>query len=60
MNTNKAKLKFYPNRFEVIEEGEYVLCAVSGKKIPLKSNTDEAISKAKMCNYKNLTIRQWK
>ena len=37
MNTNKAKLKFYPNRFEVIEEGEYVLCAVSGKKIPLNT-----------------------
>ncbi len=39
MNTNKAKLKFYPNRFEVIEEGEYVLCAVSGKKIPLNTLT---------------------
>ena len=35
MNTNKAKLKFYPNRFEVVEEGGFVVCAVSGKNIPL-------------------------
>tara|TARA_Y100000590_G_C15478820_1_gene923170 strand:+ start:564 stop:761 length:198 start_codon:yes stop_codon:yes gene_type:complete len=35
MNRNKAKLKFYPNKFEVVEEGEYVVCAVSGKNIPL-------------------------
>ena len=35
MNGNKAKLKFYPNKFEVVEEGDYVVCAVSGKNIPL-------------------------
>ena len=35
MNKNKAKLKYYPNRFEVIQEGDYVVCSVSGKNIPL-------------------------
>ncbi len=35
MNRNKAKLKFYPNNFEIIEEGDYVVCAVSGKNISL-------------------------
>jgi len=35
MNLNKAKLKFNPNNFEVIVEGDYVVCAVSGKKIAL-------------------------
>ena len=35
MNGNKAKLKFNPNNFEIIERGEYVVCAVSGKNIPL-------------------------
>ena len=35
MNGNKAKLKFFPNKFEVVEEGDYVVCAVSGKDIPL-------------------------
>ena len=37
MNKNKAKLKFYPNRFEVVKEGDHVICAVSGKNIPLKN-----------------------
>ena len=36
MNKNKAKLKFGPNTFEVLENGDYVECAVSGKNIPLK------------------------
>ena len=36
MNQNKAKLKFKPNTFEVLENGDYVECAVSGKNIPLK------------------------
>ena len=35
MNRNKAKLKFHPNNFEIIENGDYVVCAVSGKNIPL-------------------------
>jgi len=36
MNGNKAKLKFLPNRFDIIENGDYVNCAVSGKKILIK------------------------
>ena len=32
-----AKLKYQPNNFKVIEEGDYVLCAISGKKIPIES-----------------------
>jgi hypothetical protein len=39
MNGNKAKLKFNPNNFDVIEEGDYVVCAVSGKNIPLNRLT---------------------
>ena len=35
MSGNKAKLKFNPNNFAIIEQGEYVICAVSGKNIPL-------------------------
>ena len=31
-----AKIKFLPNNFNVIEDGDHVICAVSGKKIPLK------------------------
>ena len=32
-----AKLKYLPNNFEIIEEGDHVLCAVSGKKVPLEN-----------------------
>ena len=39
MNRNKAKLKFNPNNFEIIEEGDHVVCAVSGKKISLNQLT---------------------
>ena len=35
MNKTKAKLKFKPNSFEVVEDGDYVECAVSGKNINL-------------------------
>tara|TARA_Y100001958_G_C21171561_1_gene503234 strand:- start:208 stop:399 length:192 start_codon:yes stop_codon:yes gene_type:complete len=30
-----AKIKYLPNNFQIIEEGDHVICSVSGKKIPL-------------------------
>ena len=40
-----AKLKYLPNNFDIIEEGDHVICAVSGKKILLQNlnywNVDE-------------------
>ena len=39
MNRNKAKLKFHPNNFEIIEKGDHVVCAVSGKNIQLNQLT---------------------
>ena len=39
MKNKLAKLKYLPNNFEVIEEGDYVICAVSGKKILLNKLT---------------------
>tara|TARA_B100001939_G_C16720022_1_gene520774 strand:- start:398 stop:589 length:192 start_codon:yes stop_codon:yes gene_type:complete len=35
MNKKLAKLKYLPNNFEIIEQGDHVICAISGKKIPL-------------------------
>jgi len=37
MTEKKAKLIFKPNYFEIIEEGDYVLCAISGKKIKIQN-----------------------
>ena len=34
---SEAKLKYKQGFFEIISEGEYVMCAVSGKKILLKN-----------------------
>ena len=31
-----AKIKYLPNNFEVIQDGDHVICAISGKKIPLE------------------------
>ena len=30
-----AKIKYLPNNFEVLENGDHVICAISGKKISL-------------------------
>ena len=31
-----AKIKYLPNNFEIIENGDYVVCSISGKKISLE------------------------
>ncbi len=36
MNKKKAKLQFDHNSFDIIEEGDFVVCAISGKEIPLE------------------------
>ena len=37
MIKKKAKLIFKHNYFEIVEEGDYILCAISGKKILLQN-----------------------
>ncbi|MBD1164442.1 DUF2093 domain-containing protein [Pelagibacterales bacterium SAG-MED13] len=34
-----AKLKYLPNNFKVLEDGDHVLCSISGKKISLENLT---------------------
>ena len=34
-----AKIKYLPNDFQVIEDGDHVICSVSGKKISLENLT---------------------
>ena len=36
MTKKLAKIKYLPNNFQIIEKGDYVFCAVSGKKINLE------------------------
>ena len=37
MKNKLAKLKYSPNNFTIIEHGDHVICAVSGKKILLEN-----------------------
>ena len=37
MNKKKAVLRYKPNTFDILEEGDYVVCAISQKKILLKN-----------------------
>ena len=39
MTKKLAKIKYLPNNFQIIEQGDYVNCAVSGKKINLEDLT---------------------
>jgi|TARA_B110000495_G_C22561163_1_gene338626 hypothetical protein len=36
MNKKKAVLEYKANTFDILEEGDHVICAISKKKIPLK------------------------
>jgi hypothetical protein len=37
MKNKLAKLKYLPNNFNILEAGDHVICAVSGKKILLEN-----------------------
>ena len=64
MNKKKAKLVFKHNYFEIIEEGDYVLCAVSGKKIQLQKlnywnvNLQEAYFSPKEVNDRHKVLKK--
>ena len=47
MTKKLAKIKYLPNNFEVIEEGDYVICAISGKEIDLN-----------LLNYWNVDLQE--
>ena len=37
--TKKAKIKYLPNNFQIIENGDYVECAITGKRIEIENLT---------------------
>tara|TARA_B100001287_G_C22194461_1_gene305113 strand:- start:238 stop:426 length:189 start_codon:yes stop_codon:yes gene_type:complete len=39
MKKRLAKIKYLPNSFQIIENGDYVTCAISGKQIDLNDLT---------------------
>ena len=47
MNKKLAKIKYLSNNFEVVEKGDYVICAISGKEINLN-----------ILNYWNVSLQE--
>ena len=39
MKKKLAKIKYFPNKFQIIESGDYVICAVSNKEISIENLT---------------------
>ena len=39
MKNKLATIKYLPNNFKIVEDGDHVICAVSGKKIYLDKLT---------------------
>ena len=39
MKNKLAKLKYLPNNYQILQEGDHVICAVSGKVIKLENLT---------------------
>lgn len=64
MCKKKAKLVFKNNSFDIVEEGDYVLCAISQKEIRLKDlnywNVDlqEAYFSAKEANERYRKLKK--
>ena len=59
-----AKIKYLPNNFELIEKGDYAICAISKKEIPLQNlnywNTElqEAYFSYKEAHFKREEIEK--
>ena len=59
MKNKLAKLKYLPNNFTIIEEGDYVICAVSGKKIFLENlNYWDVEEQEPFFSYKEASIKR--
>ena len=56
-----AKLKYLPNNFQIIQEGNYVECAISGKKILLEDLNYWNVEKQEAYfSYKEASIKREK
>ena len=61
MKNKLAKLKYLPNNFNVLEAGDYVICAISGKKIMLENLTYWNVDKQEAYySYKEASSRREK
>ena len=61
MKNKLAKLEYLPNNFKIIEKGDHVICAISGKKIFLENlNYWNVSSQEAYFSYKEASIKKEK
>ena len=61
MKNKLAKLKYLPNNFNVLEAGDHVICAISGKKIKLENLTYWNVDKQEAYySYKEASLKREK
>ena len=61
MQNKLAKLKYLPNNFQIIENGDHVICAISGKKIFLENLTYWNVEEQEpYYSYKEASIKKEK
>ena len=64
MNKKKAKLNYKHNSFDVIEDGTFVVCAISGKEIKLEDlnywnvELQEAYLSPKEANHRYKSLKK--
>ena len=62
MNKKLAKIKYLPNNYQILEEGDHVICAISGKQISIENlnywnvELQEAYFSYKEANHKREKI----
>ena len=56
-----AKIKYLPNNFQIVENGDHVICAISGKKILIENLTYWNVDlQEAYFSYKEASIRREK
>ena len=56
-----AKIRYLPNNYEIIENGDHVICAISGKKIPIENlNYWSVEDQEPYFSYKEASIKREK
>ena len=54
-----AKIRYLPNNYEIIENGDHVICAISGKKIPIENLSYWSVEDQEpYFSYKEASIRR--
>ena len=61
MKNKLAKIKYLPNNFEIIEDGDHVICAISQKKILIENLNNRNVDQQEAYySYKEASMKKEK